>query len=49
MTSARLEGGHRAGALAETQHLHLAFTQAAGVGVGGGGAGSCREERPIVN
>lgn len=30
MTSARLEGGHQAGALAETQHLHLAPMQGAG-------------------
>jgi hypothetical protein len=30
MTSARLEGGHKAGALAENQSLHLALSQAAG-------------------
>ena len=41
MTSAGLEGGHRARALAETQHLHLALTQAAGwcLGLAGGQSG----------
>lgn len=35
MTSARLEGGHEAGALAETQPLHLALSLAAGWWLGG--------------
>lgn len=43
MTSARLEGGHEAGALAETQRLHLAVTSCWMV------AGQpCGEERPIA-